>query len=306
MFVASASLTRAPSASERATPPPANISGVRDAPITLAASSRASRLGTMREIRAGLRSWTSSRSTPASGGISIRTGRGAARAHLPERFEHRIRYVPRSGRLSLPLGYRSHGSGLVHDLMDGPEILANRAARDLSCDEKNRRRTRERIGQAGRRIVKARPRHDEGYPRPSRRTRVTVRHERRSLLVPGRDHADARLVPQRGDDSVDLYPRYPEHDLDALVHERLHKRFATGHCHHQDATRFSPGRGFGNPAIPTDTSLGELVASLLEHIVSSYRVGKERLDHTGPASTGREPRGSPEILCQAPGRGMYA
>ena len=76
MFVASASLTRDSSASDLATPPPANISGERDLAMTPAASRRSSGLGTIREIRAGDRSVTSSCSTPASGGTSIRTGRG--------------------------------------------------------------------------------------------------------------------------------------------------------------------------------------------------------------------------------------
>ena len=61
---------------DRATPPPANISGIRAWAITPADSWRSSRLGTILEMRAGFRSATSSRSTPASGGISIRTGRG--------------------------------------------------------------------------------------------------------------------------------------------------------------------------------------------------------------------------------------
>ena len=76
MFVASASLIRASSASDLATPPPANIRGMDERAMTPAASFRSSGLGTMREIRAGSRSFTSSYSTPASGGISIRTGRG--------------------------------------------------------------------------------------------------------------------------------------------------------------------------------------------------------------------------------------
>ena len=44
--------------------------------MTPAASRSCSGLGTMRETGAGARSTTSSRSTPASGGISISVGRG--------------------------------------------------------------------------------------------------------------------------------------------------------------------------------------------------------------------------------------
>ena len=94
MFVASASSTRASSASERATPPPAYIRGMRDRAMTWAASRRSSGVGTIREMRAGSRSATSSRSTPASGGISIRTGRGRPGAQLSERLEHSVRHVP--------------------------------------------------------------------------------------------------------------------------------------------------------------------------------------------------------------------
>ena len=76
IFVASANLMRASSASERATPPPAYISGRRDCAMTLAASRRSSGLGTIREMRAGLRNTPPSCSTPASGGISTKIGRG--------------------------------------------------------------------------------------------------------------------------------------------------------------------------------------------------------------------------------------
>ena len=44
--------------------------------------------------------------------------------------------------------------------------------------------------------------------------------------MPGRDHADARLVPQRGDDPVHLYARDPEYDFDAFPYERLDQGFA--------------------------------------------------------------------------------
>jgi len=49
--------------------------GMLDLEITWAASLKSSGLGTILVARAGLRSSTSSRSTPASGGISIGTGR---------------------------------------------------------------------------------------------------------------------------------------------------------------------------------------------------------------------------------------
>lgn len=76
MFVASASLTRACSASDRDTPPPAYIRGMLAWAMRRETSRSCSGLGTMREIGAGFRSSTSSRSTPASGGISRSTGRG--------------------------------------------------------------------------------------------------------------------------------------------------------------------------------------------------------------------------------------
>ncbi len=163
-------------------------------------------------------------------------GTRTARSHLPERFEHGIRHVAGPVRLALPLGHRTYRALLFHHLVNGPDVLADCAARDLPGNEENRRRAGVRIGQAGRRIVKTHSRNHQGDPRFSRYASKAVHHIRRRLFVPGRDHVDARLVAQRGDDAVHLYPRNSEYDVHALPDERFHERFAAAHFSHWAAS----------------------------------------------------------------------
>ena len=146
-------------------------------------------------------------------------GTGTACTHLPERLEHGIWYFPRSECLPLPLGHGAHRARLVRDLMNGPQVLADCAARDLAGNEEHGRGARVRVSQAGSGIVETRARNHERYPRFSSRACIAVGHVCRGLLMPGRDHADARLVPKRGDDPVDLDARDSEDDLDAFSDE---------------------------------------------------------------------------------------
>ena len=111
--------------------------------------------------------------------------------------------------------------GWSGNLVNGADVLADRAARHLAGDEEYGRGAGVRIGQAGGGVVESRSRYHQGYPRSPGCPGVAVRHVRRGLLVPGRDHADARLVPQRRYDPVDLYAGYPENDLDAFRCQRF-------------------------------------------------------------------------------------
>ncbi len=60
-----------------------------------------------------------------------------------------------------------------------------------------------------------------------RRARVAIGHVRARLFVASRDKSDARLLPQRRNDSVKLYSRVPKNDLNSLFHERFDEGFAT-------------------------------------------------------------------------------
>ena len=153
---------------------------------------------------------------PGLGRHLYQNGTWTACTHLSERFEHGIRYFPGSERLPLPLGHGAHRARLIRDLMSGPEVLADCAARDLAGNEEHGRGARVRVSQAGSGIVETRARNHDRYPRFSRRACIAVGHVCRGLFVPCGDHANARLVPQRGDDPVDLYARDPEYDLDAF------------------------------------------------------------------------------------------
>ena len=155
MFVASANFTSEASASERATPPPAYMRGVLAWAMTWTASRRSSSLGMILEIRAGLLSWTSSRSTPASGGISIRTGRGRP-VRICLNASNTARGTSR-GLAACPchLVTGLNDAGLVGYLVNGPAVLAYRASWNLARDSQHRRRAGVRVGQAGRRVVEA-------------------------------------------------------------------------------------------------------------------------------------------------------
>ena len=136
MFVASASRTRACSAPDCATPPPANISGDRERAMTAAASSSCSRLGTMRDTGAGFRSWTSSRSTSASGGMSITTGRGRP-VRICLNASDTARGISRGEHLPPPLGHRAQHVRLVRDFVIGPKVLADLGAGYLAGNEEH-------------------------------------------------------------------------------------------------------------------------------------------------------------------------
>ena len=157
---------------------------------------------------------------------------GTAGTHLSERLEHGARYFPGPDRHPPPLGHGAHHVRLVHDFMHGPEILADCPSGNLAGNDQHGRRTGVCGGQAGGGIVKPDPRGHQGYPRFSRRAGIAVGHVGRSLFVAGRNHADARLVPQRGDDPVYLYARDPEYDFNALSYQGLDEGFAPTHYNH--------------------------------------------------------------------------
>ena len=50
--------------------------------------------------------------------------------------------------------------------------------------------------------------------------------------MPCGDHANARLVPNRGDDPIYLYAGDAEYDLDALSDKRLGEGFPSAHLDH--------------------------------------------------------------------------
>ena len=64
---------------------------------------------------------------------------GTAGAHLPERLEHGIRHFPGPQGLSLPFGHGADRARLVLDLVNGPDVLADCAARDLARNKEHRR-----------------------------------------------------------------------------------------------------------------------------------------------------------------------
>ena len=48
----------------------------------------------------------------------------------------------------------------------------------------------------------------------------------------GRDHADTRFIPYRGDDPLHLYAGNAEYGINALIDEGFYEGFATTHLHH--------------------------------------------------------------------------
>ena len=52
--------------------------------------------------------------------------------------------------------------------------------------------------------------------------------------MPGRDHADARFVAYRGDDSVHLNAGNTEYGINALIDEGFYEGFASTHLHYAD------------------------------------------------------------------------
>ena len=171
-------------------------------------------------------------------------GTGASAAHLSERFGHGIRDFPRPERLPPPLGHRAQHFGLVRNFMDGPEVLAHLAAGDLAGNEEHGRGSGVGSGHARGGVVNARARDHQGHSRFPRHAGIAVGHVRRSQLVAGRDHADARFLAHGDDDPRHMDARDPEYDLDAFVYQRLHQGFAPGHFDHGSPVRFD--RTLGN------------------------------------------------------------
>ena len=176
--------------------------------MTRAASRRSSRLGTIRETRAGSASAPLLAPRRSRAGSRSEPGADGARSHLPERLEHRIRHLPGSQDLPLPLGDRAHRTRLVMTSCTVPMFLPI-APRGSGRRSEEPAKSAHSVGQPGRRVVHTRSRNHEGHPRCSRNAGITIGHERRGLLVPGRDHPDSRLVAQRRHDPVDLYAGMP-------------------------------------------------------------------------------------------------
>ena len=89
----------------------------------------------MREMRAGERKTTSSRSTPVSGGTSMRTGRGRP-----------VRICLKASKMAsgtsrglitrpLPLGYRFQHAGLIHYFVDASNVFVDLSTWDLPGDK---------------------------------------------------------------------------------------------------------------------------------------------------------------------------
>ena len=169
---------------------------------------------------------------PGFWGHLYQDGTGTAGAHLPERFEHGVGNLARPGCLSLPLGHGAHGAALVRDLVHGAKVLADGAAGNLARYEEYGHGARVCVGQAGSRVVEAYARDHQRDPRLARSAGIAVGHVRRRLFVPRGDHANAGLVPDRGDDAVNLYARYSEYDLHALPYKRFGKRFPSAQLDH--------------------------------------------------------------------------
>ena len=88
-------------------------------------------------------------------------------------------------------------------------------------------------------VVQALAQYHQGHTRLARHAGVAIGHVRRGLLVAGCNHADARLIAQRGDNPVHLHTRDAEDDLDTFGHERLDEGLAPTHFHH--GAPISPG-----------------------------------------------------------------
>ena len=129
------------------------------------------------------------------GGHLDQCGTWAAGAHLPERFEYGMRHFAGSGSPPLPLGHRANSVGLVGDFVNGSEIPAYGAARDLARGEENGRGARVGIGQAGRGVVETNSRDHRRHSWLAGRAGIAVGHLGCGLFVARGDHANARLVP---------------------------------------------------------------------------------------------------------------
>ena len=178
------------------------------------------------------------------GGHLDEYGAGPSGAHLAECLGHGGGNVARGEHLPPPLGDGGQGAPLVHNLVDGAEVLADLAPGDLPGDEEHRGGAGVRGGHSCGCVVDGCARHHEGHTRLPGSASVAVGHVCGALLVAGGDHADARLVAQGGDDTVHVYAGDAEYDLDTLTYEGLHKGFAAAHLGHVH----SPTNGLPSPA----------------------------------------------------------
>ena len=153
----------------------------------------------------------------------------ATGTHLPEAFRYRVWDFPWPDGSLTPLGHCADRSHLVQHFMDCANSPVDQATRHLAGDEHNGNRTGVSGRQTGRRIVDPDSGHHEGHARFPGCAGVTVGHIGGSLLVTGRDNADAGFVPERRENAVDLNARNAENYFDVFSHQGLNQRFPSAH-----------------------------------------------------------------------------
>ena len=136
----------------------------------------------------------------------------------PEGLAHDLgeRLDPVDARV--PLRDRPHHLDDVDDLVG---LLVELERGRLTGDRDHRRAIQVRIRDAGHEVRRAGSERRHGHGRPTGEASVHVGHERRALLVAGRDVADARLVSQGIEDVHRLLAGHGEDGLAALSDEAI-------------------------------------------------------------------------------------
>ncbi len=101
--------------------------------------------------------------------------------------------------------------------------------RNLAGDDHQRNRIHQRVGQAGHRIGRARPRGHQHATHLAGRARVAFGRVHRALLVAHQDVPQLVLLEQRVIDRQHRAARISEYVLDPLVDERLDHDFGAAH-----------------------------------------------------------------------------
>ena len=168
----------------------------------------------------------------------------AAAPQLDHRLAHRGWHVGHLEHAPAPLGHRPDALLLVVHLVQEPDVLADAVARDLARDHQHRRRRGVRGAEARHRVQQAGAGHHQRGAERAARARVAVGHEAGGLLVARVDEADARLVPQRGHDPVELDTGQAEDHPHAFLVEGPHQRFAARHrCRRHVSSPPGPAQG---------------------------------------------------------------
>ena len=116
----------------------------------------------------------------------------------------------------------------VHQIEYLVALLVQPGGRALAGDADDRRPIHVGVGEAGDQIGRARAQRRHAHARPARQPPVDVGHERRPLLVPGRDELD-RAVEQRIHDVDVLFAGNAEDVFDALVLEASYEQLRCFH-----------------------------------------------------------------------------